>query len=185
MKDPVLTEDVHWLPCDLAERFMVDVFRGIGVPEDEARICADVLVAADRRGIASHGLSRLKPIYYDRIVHKKIQSATTDFEIVRERGSTAVVDGHHGMGMVIAERSMRMAIEKAREHGTGAVAVRNSTHFGIAAYYSLMAADAGMIGLDLDERASGDCADLRGGEHAGYESAGFRDAVRRTVRFYQ
>lgn len=147
MKDPVLTEDVCWLPRDVVERFILDVFKGVGVPADEARICADVLVDADMRGIASHGVSRLKPIYYDRIVHKKIQSPTTDFEIVRERGSTAVVDGHHGMGMVIAKRAMQMAIDKARAHGTGAVAVRNSTHFGIAAYYSLMAADANMIGL--------------------------------------
>jgi len=147
MKDPILSEDVHWLAPELVESFIVDIFKSIGVPETEAAVCADVLVAADMRGIASHGVSRLKPIYYDRIVHKQIQSATTEFEIVRDRGATAVVDGHHGMGMVIARRSMEMAIEKARQYGIGAVAVRNSTHFGIAAYYSMMATDADMIGM--------------------------------------
>ncbi|MDA0990120.1 MAG: Ldh family oxidoreductase [Verrucomicrobia bacterium] len=147
MKDPILTEDVHWIPCDVAEQFMVDVFRGVGVPDDEARVCANVLATADRRGIASHGMSRLKPIYYDRIVKQKIQSATTNFEVVRDHAATAVVDGHHGMGMVIAKRCMEMAIEKARQYGTGTVVVRNSTHYGIAAYYPLMAAAADMVGM--------------------------------------
>lgn len=147
MKDPELADHTQWLPCDLLERFMTDVFRGVGVPEDEARVCADLLISADRRGISSHGVSRLKPIYYDRIVRDKVQSATTRFEVVRDFKSTAVVDGHHGMGMVIAKRGMQMAIAKAKEFGTGVVAVRNSTHFGIAGYYALMASQAGMIGL--------------------------------------
>jgi LDH2 family malate/lactate/ureidoglycolate dehydrogenase len=126
---------------------MVDVFKGIGVPETEARICADVLITADKRGIDSHGVGRLKPIYYDRIVRDKIQSPVTRLEIVRDTMATAVVDGHHGMGMVIGHRCMRMAIEKARKYGLGMVAARNSTHYGIAGYYVLMACNAGMIGI--------------------------------------
>lgn len=94
MKDPQLIEQTAWLPDALLERFMVDVFLGIGVPEVDARICADVLITADRRGISSHGISRLKPIYYDRIVRDHIQLPTTNVEVVRDFKSTAVVDEH-------------------------------------------------------------------------------------------
>jgi LDH2 family malate/lactate/ureidoglycolate dehydrogenase len=126
---------------------MVDVFKGVGVPDEDARICARVLISADKRGIDSHGVGRLKPIYYDRIVKTKIQQPITDSEVVRDCKATAVVDGHHGMGMVIGTRCMQMAIDKAREHGLGMVVARNSTHYGFAAYYPLMAVEAGMIGL--------------------------------------
>ena len=142
-----MSQDITWVPFDRMESFMVGVFTGIGVPEEDARICADVLITADKRGIDSHGIGRLKTIYYDRIVHQKIQQAVTRFEVVRDRGATAVVDGHHGMGMVIARRSMEMAIAKASEYGMGMVVARNSTHYGIAGYYAMMAADAGMIGV--------------------------------------
>ncbi len=126
---------------------MVDVFKGVGVPEDEARICADVLISADKRGIDSHGVGRLKPIYYDRIVKGGIQKPLTEFEVVRDCKATAVVDGHDGMGMVVGKRCMQMAIDKAREHGLGMVVARNSTHYGFAAYYPLMAVEQGMVGV--------------------------------------
>ena len=142
-----MSSDVCWVPFDLMERFVTDVFRGIGVPEADACVCADVLITADKRGIDSHGIGRLKPIYYDRIVKDRIQQPVTRFEVVRERKATAVVDGHHGMGMVIARRCMEMAIEKAREYGVGMVVARNSAHYGIAGYYVMMACEAGMIGL--------------------------------------
>jgi len=130
------------------ERFMVDVFVGIGVPKDDARTCADVLIAADKRGIDSHGVGRLKTIYYDRIVHYGIQKPVTEFELVRDHMATAVVDGHHGMGMVVSTRCMRMAMDKARTYGIGMVVARNSTHYGIAGYYPLMACRENMIGLN-------------------------------------
>jgi LDH2 family malate/lactate/ureidoglycolate dehydrogenase len=138
---------VRWVPFDLLERFTKDVLTGIGVPPADAAICADVLVTADRRGIDSHGVGRLKTIYYDRIVKDRVQQPVTRFEVVRDVKATALVDGHHGMGMVISQRCMSMAIQKAREHGVGMVAARNSTHYGIAGYYALMACDAGMVGL--------------------------------------
>ena len=128
------------------ERFMKDVFVGIGVPEEDAAVCADVLITSDKRGIDSHGIGRMKPIYYDRI-KDGIQFTKAPFEIVKETTTTAVIDGHDGMGHAISKRAMQMAIDKAREHGMGMVAVRNSTHYGIAGYYALMAAEAGMIGL--------------------------------------
>jgi LDH2 family malate/lactate/ureidoglycolate dehydrogenase len=142
----ILEQDVVWVAFDTMERFAADVFRGLGVPDDDARVCADVLMTADRRGIYSHGVNRMKPIYYDRI-RAGIQQPVTNFEIVREGPTTAVVDGHDGMGQVIATRSMSLAIEKAKRYGMGMVAARNSTHYGIAGYYAIMAAEKDMIGI--------------------------------------
>ncbi|MEE1321221.1 MAG: Ldh family oxidoreductase [Acutalibacteraceae bacterium] len=126
--------------------FIKDAFIGYGVPADEAEIVTDVLLESDRRGIESHGCNRFKPVYIDRI-KAGIQFAETNFEILKETETTAVVDGHHGMGQVIGHRAMTMAIEKAKKYGMGMVVVRNSTHYGIAGYYTTMAAKAGCIGM--------------------------------------
>jgi LDH2 family malate/lactate/ureidoglycolate dehydrogenase len=138
--------EIYWIDFDIMECFMVDVFKGAGVPEEDARTCAGVLITSDKRGIDSHGIGRLKPIYYDRI-KAGTQKPVTEFEVVREGLTTAVVDGHDGMGQVIAKKAMTMAIDKAKAHGMGMVAVRNSTHYGIAGYYAMMAAEADMIGI--------------------------------------
>jgi len=135
------------LPFELLEDFMRDVFISLGVPKEDAAICADVLITADKRGIHSHGVNRLKPMYYDRIRAGKI-AIDAGMEIVREGPATAVVDGHFSMGHAVAKRSMDLSISKARQYGLGMVAVRNSTHYGIAGYYSLMAANEGMIGIN-------------------------------------
>jgi len=126
-------------------KFTHDVFCALGVPHDDARTVADVLIESDLRGIESHGAGRLK-MYVDRI-RAGIQSPTTKFELLSDRDAVAVVDGHHGMGHVIGVRAMNMAIEKARRLGLGAVAVRNSTHYGIAGYYALMAIRQNMAGI--------------------------------------
>ena len=141
-----MNSEVVWIDFDTMERFMVDVFKGVGVPEEDALICAEVLIASDKRGIDSHGIGRLKPIYYDRI-KAGIQNPVTSFEIIREGLTSAVIDGHDGMGHVISKRAMSMAINKAKKYGMAMVAVRNSTHYGIAGYYAMMAIDAGMIGI--------------------------------------
>lgn len=135
------------IPVDTLQRFMVDVFSGAGVPGQDARICADVLIASDLRGIESHGVSRLK-MYYDGIKSGR-HNPITNYEIIKETPTTALVDGNNGMGHVIAFYSMRKAIEKARLSGLGAVAVRNSSHFGIDGYYALMAVKEDMIGLSF------------------------------------
>ena len=126
--------------------FITAAFVGVGAPREDAEICTDVLLASDKRGIESHGVNRFKPIYIDRI-KAGIQNPVTNFEIVRETPTTAVVDGHDGMGQVIGYKSMSMAIEKAKKYGMGMVAVRNSCHYGIAGYYATMATDAGCIGI--------------------------------------
>ena len=136
-----------YVPVDVLEKFMRDVFLRLGIPKEEARICAEVLITSDLYGIQSHGIQRMK-MYYDKI-RAGLQYPVTKLEVVRESPTTAVIDGHHGMGQVIAYRSMEMAVEKARAYGMGAVAVRNSTHFGIAGFYPAMAARAGMIGLTV------------------------------------
>lgn len=135
-----------YLPFNVAEKFMKDAFAAIGVPKNEAEICADVLIESDKRGIFSHGVNRFKPIYIDRI-NIGIQNVKTNFEILRETPTTAVIDGHDGMGHVISYKAMDMAIDKAKKYGMGMVAVRNSTHYGIAGYYSSMATKKNCIGI--------------------------------------
>ena len=139
-------DEIVWVPFDTMERFMKDVFVALGVPEADAAACAEVLITADKRGIDSHGVARMKSFYFDRIKNG-IQRPVTEFEIVREGPTTTVIDGHDGMGHLIACRAMDMCIEKAKKYGMGMAAVRNSTHYGIAGYYALMAVEAGMIGI--------------------------------------
>jgi L-2-hydroxycarboxylate dehydrogenase (NAD+) len=142
----IMGKDVVWTDSGLLESFMADVFRALGVPEEDAAICANVLITSDLRGIDSHGVGRMWPIYYERI-RNNIQEPVTRFEVVREGAATAVVDGNNGMGQVIGKRSMQMAIDKASRYGMGMVAAKNSTHYGIAGFYLLMAAKQGMIGI--------------------------------------
>lgn len=133
------------VPVQVLRNFAIDVFTSAGVPRGDADICADVLITSDIRGIGSHGMSRLK-MYIDRILDGR-QQPITNITIERETPSTALIDGHHGMGAVISTKAMSLAIKKAKEVGTGTVAVRNSTHFGIAGYYPLMAVKEDMIGI--------------------------------------
>jgi LDH2 family malate/lactate/ureidoglycolate dehydrogenase len=139
-------EDRTYVSWDFIEDFMISAFEKIGVPEEDAKICADVLMESDRRGIESHGVNRFKPIYIDRI-NAGIQKPVTKIDILRETPTTAVFDANDGMGMVASYKAMKLAIEKAKKYGMGMVAVRNSTHYGIAGYYATMASDAGMIGI--------------------------------------
>ena len=134
---------VSW---DLMNRFLIDAFKGYGVPEADAAICADVLLESDRRGIESHGCNRFKPIYIDRIVDG-IQNPITKIDILKETATTAVLDANDGMGMVASHFAMEMAIKKAKTYGLSMIAVRNSTHYGIAGYWATMATKAGMIGM--------------------------------------
>ncbi len=140
-----MSDEIVYIDYETLENFMSDVFIGLGVPKQDADIIADVLITSDKRGIDSHGIQRCK-MYYDRI-KAGIYETKTEIKIVKDGPTTALLDGGCGMGHVIAYRAMKMAIEKAKKYGLGAVAVRNSTHFGIAGYYSLMAIKEGMIGF--------------------------------------
>lgn len=134
------------VPWELMNKFLIDAFKGYGVPEADAAICADVLLESDRRGIESHGCNRFKPIYIDRIV-AGIQNPVTKIDVLKETPTTAVLDANDGMGMVASYKAMEMALDKAKKYGLAMVAVRNSTHYGIAGYWATMATKEGMIGI--------------------------------------
>ena len=135
-----------YVPWELMNGFMIDVFMAYGVPAEDAAICADVLLESDRRGIESHGCNRFKPIYIDRICNGTLLPKT-EIEIVKETPTTVVMDAHDGMGMVASHAMMERLIEKAKKLGMAGGAIRNSTHFGIAGYWTGMAAKAGLIGV--------------------------------------
>ncbi|MGD9761678.1 MAG: Ldh family oxidoreductase [Candidatus Izemoplasmatales bacterium] len=141
-----MLDDRVYVSWEFIEDFMVSAFKNIGVPENDAKICADILMESDRRGIESHGVNRFKPIYIDRI-NAGIQKPVTKIDVLRETPTTAVFDANDGMGMVVSYKAMQLAIEKAKKYGMGMVAVRNSTHYGIAGYYATMASKEGMIGI--------------------------------------
>ena len=135
-----------YVPWELMNNFMIDVFEAYGVPREDAAICADVLLESDRRGIESHGCNRFKPIYLDRIKNGTLLPVT-NIEILKDTLTTMVMDAHDGMGMVASYRMMERLIEKAGQYGMAGGAICNSTHYGIAGYWTGMAEKAGMIGI--------------------------------------
>jgi L-2-hydroxycarboxylate dehydrogenase (NAD+) len=138
---------VHkYIPFKVIEKFMTEIMVKAGIPIEDSKIIGDVLLQADKFGFDSHGVNRLKPIYLDRI-KDGILNPLTRIEIIKDGPTTAVIDGHNGMGHVIGFNSMKLAIEKAKKFGMGMVAVRNSTHYGFAGYYPLMAVKENMIGI--------------------------------------
>jgi len=135
-----------FIPFEVIEKFMAIILTKAGIPNEDSKIVVDVLLQADKLGFDSHGVNRLKPIYLDRIAEGILNPETT-FEVIKEGPTTAVIDGHNGMGHVIAYKSMKLAIEKAKKFGMAMVTVRNSTHYGFAGYYALMATKENMIGI--------------------------------------
>ena len=135
-----------FIPWELVDDFMTAAFVKLGLPEEDARLCSDVLLESDRRGIESHGCNRFKPIYVDRI-RQGILNPVTKIDILKETPTTAVLDANDGMGMVASKKAMDMCIEKARKYGMGMVAVRNSSHYGIAGYWTGLAEKENMIGI--------------------------------------
>jgi L-2-hydroxycarboxylate dehydrogenase (NAD+) len=128
-------------------KFTRSVFMKMGCSEEQSGTIADVFLAAELRGHASHGMLRIKD-YYELWKAGRI-NVRPDIRIVHESVSTAVIDGDNAVGMVAAKKSMETAIAKAEKAGTGWVATRNSNHFGIAGYYSMMALKHDMIGICL------------------------------------
>ena len=127
-------------------RFIDEAMSVAGASADDARIVADVLLAADLRGIESHGIARLRWFYVDRLRRGTIDAypaATT----LRESATSLAIDAANGLGHPAARRAMERTIAKAREAGTCFTTVRNSNHYGIAAYYAMMALSHDMIGI--------------------------------------
>lgn len=119
----------------------------MGCPAGQADVAAGCLSQADLRGVDSHGIARLSG--YIRLWEKKRLNAVPNMRIVHETPSTAVLDGDRGMGLVTAHKAMEIAMDKARQVGSGWVAVKNSNHFGIAACHAMMALREDMIGIAL------------------------------------
>src|SRR5512137_1770360 len=142
-----MSEESAFVPVEKLVDFMVLALRKMGVPAEDAKIIADVLITSDYWGVGSHGVAHLK-MYYERM-QAGLQLPVTDWSVVKDTPTTAVVDGGNGMGMVVGYNAMKLAIEKARQYGLGAVAVRNSSHYGVAGYYSMMAVKAGLVGLSV------------------------------------
>lgn len=133
------------IPLPDLQRFLARAFQALGASESEAAVVADVLAQADEFGIGTHGVQRLG--YYAERIRGGVTRPGAPIEVVTETDTTAVLDGNHGFGHVVSTRAMDLAIDKASRHGLGAVAVRNSTHFGHAGFYALRATARDMIGI--------------------------------------
>jgi LDH2 family malate/lactate/ureidoglycolate dehydrogenase len=141
----VSRSDAVRVPAAVLERFVVDCLAASGVARDQGEIVARALVAADLRGIDSHGVARLRRY----VVGTRDGSIRPErrVTVVRETPATALVDAGNGLGQPAAELAMELAMEKAEAVGVGAVAVRHTNHFGIAGYYATLPLARGMIGF--------------------------------------
>jgi L-2-hydroxycarboxylate dehydrogenase (NAD+) len=135
------------IPYEKLYLFTYNIFKSIGCSYEDATTATKALLAADVRGIDSHGVARLSG--YVRLWEAKRVNANPQVKIVHETPSTAVVDGDSGLGLVVAPYAMQVAIDKAKQVGTGWVSVRNSNHFGIAGYHAMMALQYDMIGMGM------------------------------------
>lgn len=125
------------------QQFAQKVFYALGISEPDAAVTAEILVAADIRGIDSHGVARL-PIYAKRL-QLGLTNKNPDIRISQRLPSIALVDGDNGLGQVVAHKAMAHCLDMAKEHGIAAVGVKNSNHFGIGAYYVMMGLKNDMI----------------------------------------
>ena len=126
---------------------MERIFEKEGFSAEDARAIADVLMQADLFGIESHGAQRL--MYYHRNIRSGSVNVSAKPEVLRETPVSALIDGHFGMGALVARFAMRTAIEKAKQSSVGMAVVRNSSHYGIAGYYTLMAEREGLAAFSM------------------------------------
>jgi LDH2 family malate/lactate/ureidoglycolate dehydrogenase len=145
MDEPVLV----W--AEPLKEFCVQVFTKMDIPEEDARITANVLVTADLRGIDSHGVARLRR--YVNGLRSGMMRAHPEIKTVAETPVTARIDAGGGLGQPVSHRAMETAIRKAQEYGAGFVTVRNSNHYGIAGYYAMMALEHDCIGISMTNAA--------------------------------
>jgi len=126
--------------------FVTDALMKVGVPQGDAETVAEVLVAADLRGVESHGVARLESYYIGRIRAGKL-NPKPEVRVARETPTSLVLDAGNGLGHPAGKRAMLAVIEKAKTAGTAFAAVKNSNHFGIAGYYAMLALDHDLIGI--------------------------------------
>jgi len=128
-------------------RFCEQVFEKVRVPAKDAHTASEVLVLADLRGVESHGVARLRRYYSG--IKTGVMIPRPEVKLLHETPLSALIDGGGALGQVGGKKGMELAIEKALKSGFGFVAVKNSNHYGIAAYYSLMALKHDLIGISL------------------------------------
>jgi LDH2 family malate/lactate/ureidoglycolate dehydrogenase len=143
----MMPEEEIMVQVDSLKAFCRQVFEKVDVSPEDAEVTADVLVQADLRGVGSHGVARLRRYY--RGLQTGQMLARPEIKVDRETSTTVLIDGGAGLGAPVGVRGMQMAIGKAEEMGVGFVAVRNSTHYGIAGYYAMMALKHDFIGISM------------------------------------
>jgi LDH2 family malate/lactate/ureidoglycolate dehydrogenase len=134
-------------PYEKLEAFCVSVMQKYGVDEARAKVMAESLLFADSRLVSSHGIVRL-PLYMSK-VDRGIMNIKADMPFIREDGATALLDAQNGLGQQAGHKGMMKAIELGKKYGIGMVGVRGSNQFGTRAWYSMIAADEGMIGIAM------------------------------------
>ena len=127
--------------------FATWVFEQNKVPSKYSGICADVLLSADELGFKTHGLSRLG--YYIKRIKDGVIDVNASPEVVRDNKSCVIIDGHNALGQIVGKYAMNQAIAKTQQHGISCVAVKNSSHYGIASYYSRYATTQNLVGMSF------------------------------------
>ena len=145
------SNSTYRVSADVLREFCTTIFVELGVPDDDAWITADVLIEADLRGVASHGVARLRR--YVNGLRDGVMAPRPDIRTTAETPATAAFDAGGGLGQPVSHRAMSSAIEKAGNVGVGIVTVRNSNHYGIAGYYAMMALEEDMIGFSMTNTA--------------------------------
>jgi len=144
-------EEYIKLKVDSLREFTINVFTKLGVPVEDAKITADVLIAADQRGVGSHGLQRLGR--YTNGLKTGVMKPTTDIKVLKETPNTLLISGGDGLGQVASYHAMKLVIDKALKNNVALAAVRDSNHYGIAGYYSMMALEHDLIGFSVTNSA--------------------------------
>jgi LDH2 family malate/lactate/ureidoglycolate dehydrogenase len=132
--------------------FCQSIFQDLGLSKSDAHAAADVLVAADARGIPSHGVARLWR--YVNGLKNGVMIPDAPLEVVMDTPTSLVIDAHGAMGASVSVRTMERIVDKARASGAAFASIRDSNHFGIAGYYAMMAMEADMLGLAMTNTAA-------------------------------
>lgn len=143
---------VYRVQRDNLEDFCSDIFGKLGMSPDKARDCSEILVAADARGIGSHGVARLWR--YVNGIQAGIMKPETESEVIYQTPISRVIDAHGGIGLSLSKSIMKDVVQQAEVSGFSVAAVRDSNHFGVAGYYAMMALPKDMIGIAMTNTAA-------------------------------
>ena len=144
-------EEYIRIKVDALQEFTTNVFNKFGVPVEDAKIAADILIAADQRGIGSHGLQRLTR--YTNGLKTGVMKPIADIKVLKETPNTLLISGGDGLGQVVGYKAMELVIDKALKNNIAFAAVRDSNHYGIAGYYAMMALKHNLIGFSITNSA--------------------------------